>query len=130
MKIAVACENNQVFQHFGHTPEFAVFTVENKNVVSKEILSCGDTGHGALAGLLRQGGIDLLICGGIGGGAQIALAEAGVKLIGGASGDVDEIIKAFLADTLQVNEDFQCRHHDHESGHSCGSHGCGGGKCH
>ena len=67
MKIAVACENNQVFQHFGHTPEFAVFTVENKNVVSREILSCGDTGHGALAGLLRQGGIDLLICGGIGG---------------------------------------------------------------
>ena len=114
MKIAVACENNQVFQHFGHTPEFAVFTVENKNVVSREILSCGDTGHGALAGLLRQGGIDLLICGGI----------------GGASGDVDEIIKAFLADKLQVNEDFQCRHHDHESGHSCGSHGCGGGKCH
>ena len=76
MKIAVTCENNEVFQHFGHTPEFAVFTVENGKVVSKRTLPCGGTGHGALAGLLQEDGIDLLICGGIGGGAQIALAEA------------------------------------------------------
>ena len=141
MKIAVTCENNEVFQHFGHTPEFAVFTVEDGKVVSKRILSCGETGHGALAGLLKEGGVNLLICGGIGGGAQMALAEAGVQLIGGATGNVDEVVDAFLKGELEVDTDFQCRHHDHGEGHSCGDHGCGshegghghgcgGGHCH
>ncbi|MBR4695707.1 MAG: DUF134 domain-containing protein [Selenomonadaceae bacterium] len=124
MKIAVTCENNEVFQHFGHTPSFAVFTVEGGKVVAKEILDCGENGHGALAGLLKEGGVDLLICGGIGGGAQMALAEAGVKLIGGAAGNVDEVVKAYLDGTLMPNPDFQCHHYDGEATHSCGSHGC------
>ena len=130
MKIAVTCENNEVFQHFGHTPSFAVFTVEGGKVIAKEILDCGETGHGALAGLLTEGGVDLLICGGIGGGAQMALAEAGVKLIGGAAGNVDDVVAAFLKGELSVNPDFQCRHHDHDDSHKCGDHGCGGGHCH
>lgn len=135
MKIAITCENNQVFQHFGHTPEFAIYTVKDNAVVSKEILPCGETGHGALAGLLQEGGVETLICGGIGGGAQAALAEAGIKLVGGASGNVDEVIKAYLAGSLQVNPNFHCHHHDHEvhdfvTLRSCGSHGCGGGHCH
>ena len=127
MKIAVTCENNQVFQHFGHTPGFALFTVEGNAVVSKEMLPSGETGHGALAGLLKESGVELLICGGIGGGAQTALAEAGVRLVGGASGDVDQVVADYLAGTLKVNADFHCRHHDHEDGHACGAHGCGGG---
>ncbi|MBO5762452.1 MAG: dinitrogenase iron-molybdenum cofactor biosynthesis protein [Lentisphaeria bacterium] len=137
MKLAITCESNQVFQHFGHTPEFAVFTVEDGKITAKEIISCGETGHGALAGLLANGGIDLLICGGIGGGAQMALAEAGIQLIGGASGNVDEVAAAFVNGTLAVNANFHCNHHhDHGEGHSCGSHGCGssghscGGSCH
>jgi len=134
MKIAVTCENNEVFQHFGHTPEFAVFTVDGETILGKEILPCGGTGHGALAGLLRDFGVDLLICGGIGGGAQNALAEAGIRLVGGASGNVDEVVAAFLSGVLAVKGDYQCHHHSHEEGHSCGSHGCGnhgcGGSCH
>ena len=129
MKIAVTCENNEVFQHFGHTPEFAVFTVEGGKIVSKRILPCGDTGHGALAGLLKEGSVDLLICGGIGGGAQMALAEAGVKLIGGAAGNVDEVVAAFLKGELSVNPNFQCHHHDGADGHKCGDHSCGSGHC-
>jgi len=129
MKVAVTCENSQVFQHFGHTPEFAVFTIENGKVLSRETLCCGDTGHGALVGLLQTDKIDLLICGGIGGGAQVALVEAGIQLIGGASGDVDQIAADFAAGSLQVKSDFQCHHHDHAAGHSCGEHSCGG-TCH
>ena len=130
MKIAVASENNQVFQHFGHTPEFTVFTVEDGKIVSRQTLLCNGTGHGALAGLLQDGGVGMLICGGIGGGAQMALAEAGIKLIGGASGDVDEVVSAFLKDELNVNPNFQCHHHDGDKGHACGEHHCGSGHCH
>ena len=130
MKIAITCENGQVFQHFGHTPEFAVYTTADGKVVSKQILPCNGTGHGALAGLLKDSGIELLICGGIGGGAQLALAEAGIELVGGASGSVDEVISAFLAGQLVVKSDFQCRHHHGESNHNCQEHHCGTGHCH
>lgn len=137
MKIAVTCENDEVFQHFGHTPEFAVFEVENGKIVAESRLLCGETGHGALAGLLAGGDVEVLICGGIGGGALNALAAADIQVIGGASGNVRQVVEALLAGHLAVNADFYCRHHE-ESGHncggdSCGSHSCGGhcgGHCH
>ena len=129
MRIAVTCENNQVFQHFGHTPEFAVFDIEDGKIKDMRIESTGESGHGALAGLLSGNNIDLLICGGIGGGAQMALAEAGIELIGGASGNVTDVVNAYLNGTLKVNAAFQCNHH-HGENHKCGEHGCGEHKCH
>lgn len=129
MKIAVTCENNMVFQHFGHTPGFAVFEVENGKIVSENLLSSGDSGHGALATLLAGEKIDLLICGGIGGGAINALANAGIKVIGGAEGDVRGVVLAYINGVLQLRPDFHCNHHHHDEGHTCGSHGCGSGNC-
>ena len=83
-------------------------------------------GHGALSGFLSQGEVDVLICGGIGGGAQIALAEAEIKLYGGVSGDADEAVNAYLEGKLDFNPNVQCSHHAHE--HSCGGHQCGENK--
>lgn len=126
MKIAVTCENSMVFQHFGHTPEFAVFEVENQSIVSEKVLSSGEAGHGALAGVLAQEKVDLLICGGIGGGAINALSGVGIEVLGGASGNVRQVVEAYLNGTLQTRSDFHCQHHhDHGNGHNCGSHSCG-----
>ena len=119
MKIAVTCENGQVFQHFGHTPGFAVFEVEDGKISSEKMLSSGNSGHGALATLLALEQVELLICGGIGGGAINALSDAGIKVIGGASGDVRLAAQGYLDGTLQVRADFHCNHHHHEGGHSC-----------
>lgn len=128
MKIAVTYDNGNVFQHFGKTEFFKVFEIEEKQIVSSEVISSNGTGHGALAGLLAEQNIDALICGGIGGGAQAALEEAGISLIAGAEGNVDEVIEAFLRGKL-VSTGANCDHH-HEDGHSCGSHedghSCGG----
>lgn len=77
--------------------------------------------------------MDALICGGIGGGAQMALAEAGIKLYGGVSGEADEAVNALLAGSLGYNPDVHCSHHGHEhgeGGHTCGEHGCGYHGCH
>ena len=82
MKIAVAYENGQIFQHFGHTEYMKLYTVENGEVVSAEVQSTNGSGHGALAGFLRANGVDTLICGGIGGGAQQALDPALRRLYG------------------------------------------------
>jgi FKBP-type peptidyl-prolyl cis-trans isomerase 2/predicted Fe-Mo cluster-binding NifX family protein len=126
MRIAVTYENGQVFQHFGHTEQFKIYEVEDGKVVSSEVIGSDGQGHGALAGLLSNNSIDVLICGGIGGGAQAALSENGIELCAGASGDVDAAVEAYLKGEL-VNSGVNCNHH--EEGHSCGGHsGCGG--CH
>ena len=136
MKIAVTYENGQVFQHFGHTEQFKIYTVEDGKIVSSEVVDTNGSGHGALAGFLGAYGVDTLICGGIGGGARVALAEAGIELYPGASGDADAQVAALLAGNLAYDPDTMCQHHGsgHGEGHSCGghdhSHGCGGGHCH
>ena len=73
MKIAVTYENGEIFQHFGHTAEFKIYEVADGKVVNAEVVDTNGSGHGALAGFLVQHGVDTLICGGIGGGAQNAL---------------------------------------------------------
>ncbi len=128
MKIAVTYDNGNVFQHFGRTEFFKVYDVEDNKVVSSEIIGSNGTGHGALAGLLAGQSVDVLICGGIGGGAQEALAQAGVELCAGAQGDTDQAVEAYLKGEL-VSTGANCDHH-HEEGHSCGhheeGHSCGG----
>ncbi|MCQ2563806.1 MAG: FKBP-type peptidyl-prolyl cis-trans isomerase [Mogibacterium sp.] len=119
MKIAVTYEDGNVFQHFGRTENFKVYEVEDGKVVSAEVMGSDGVGHEALAWLLKDSGIDALICGGMGQGAQDALAEAGIEVCAGASGDADVAVEAFLRDEL-VNTGVNCDHHDHEHGHDHG----------
>lgn len=129
MRIAVTYENGQVFQHFGHTEYFKIYDIEGSEIKTAEVCSSNGAGHGALAGVLLQNGVNVLICGGLGMGAMNALTEAGIEVIAGAAGDVDEAVKAYLAGKL-VSTGSNCHHHDHEEGHSCGEHGCESGGCH
>lgn len=128
MIIAVTYENGEIFQHFGHTEQFKLYEVENGKVVKSEIMNSNGSGHGALAGLLKMFGVEVLICGGIGGGAQAALANAGIKLFGGVRGNADEAVEAYLSGKLEFNPDVKCNHHGehHGEGHNCGEHSCGG----
>ena len=136
MKIAVTYENGLVFQHFGHTQQFKLYTVENGKITSSEVVDTNGSGHGALAVFLKTHGVDTLICGGIGGGARTALAEAGIALYPGARGAADAQAEALLAGTLAYDPDTTCAHHEHHGeghegchghhgeGHTCGGH-CG-----
>ena len=135
MRIAVTYENGNVFQHFGKTEFFKVYEVKDGQVISSEVIGSNGAGHGALAGLLAGQGVDVLICGGLGGGAQAALAEAGIEVCAGAQGNTDQVVDDYLKGQL-VSTGANCDHH-HEEGHSCGGHeeghGCGdhgeGGSC-
>lgn len=132
MKFAVTYDNGQVFQHFGHTQAFKVFTAEDGKIVSSEIVSSNGQGHGALAGVLFDLGIEALICGGIGLGARLALNEADIEVFGGVSGDVDAAAEAFAKGELNFDPNAKCNHHgeghtcdghhDHGEGHTCGGH--------
>ncbi|MCD7858649.1 MAG: DUF134 domain-containing protein [Firmicutes bacterium] len=129
MRIAVTYENGQIFQHFGHTEQFKIYDVEDGKIVSSEVVSTNGQGHGALAEVLNALHADALICGGIGGGAQAALAAAGIRLYGGVSGDADAAAAALAAGSLAYNPDVRCNHHEghHEGG--CGGHHGEGHEC-
>ena len=122
MKIAVTYENGQVFQHFGHTEEFKVYDVEDGKIIKTEIVSSNELGHSALAYLLEENKINVLICGGIGGCAIGALKDYGIELFAGIKGDADKAVNDYLAGNLVQMSEANCSHHEHheEEGHSCG----------
>ena len=130
MRIAVTYEDGKIFQHFGHTEQFKVYDVEAGQVKEAAVVSTDGNGHGALARFLQERNVDALICGGIGGGAQQALALAGITLYGGVKGDADQAVADLLAGKLDYDPQAQCDHHDHGhgEGHDCHGHGhtCGG----
>ena len=132
MKIAVTYENGEVFQHFGHTEQFKVYEVEDGKIVSSEIIGSNGSGHEALAAVLAGEAIDVLICGGIGEGAQSALSEQGIELCAGASGSADDAVNAYLRGEL-INTGANCDHHEeghHDEEFACDNDmndaGCGG----
>lgn len=131
MKIAVTYEEGKVFQHFGHTEHFKFYEVEDGKVTTSQVVDTNGSGHGALAGLLAEHQVDVLICGGIGGGAQAALAEAGIKLYGGVTGEADQAVEAFLNEALSYDPNVKCSHHEggHEHHENCAGGGCGSGHC-
>ena len=127
MRIAVTYENGEIFQHFGHTEQFKLYDVAEGRIVNEQIVPTNGSGHGALAGFLQAVQADTLICGGIGMGAQMALADAGIKLYAGVHGAADAAAKAFVEGTLEYDPDAHCDHHGHHhgEGHACGHHGEG-----
>lgn len=142
MKIAATYENGNIFQHFGRTETFKVYEVEDGKIVSSQVIGSNGIGHGALAGLLADQDIKVLICGGLGGGALNALTEAGIEVCAGASGNADEAVEAYLRGELvdsgancdhhhHGGEDHECcgHHHEEEDHECCGGHGEGGGCC-
>ncbi len=129
MKIAVTYKNGQVFQHFGHTEQFKLYDTKGTSIKNTEIIETNGSGHGALANFLAEKQVEALICGGIGMGAMQALEGAGIQLVGGASGDADTQVTAFLKGELSHDPSAKCNHHHenaahecshHEHGHSCG----------
>nr|WP_297175594.1 NifB/NifX family molybdenum-iron cluster-binding protein [uncultured Agathobaculum sp.] len=135
MKIAVPYADGQVYQHFGHTAQFKLYETAHGKILSSQLMDTNGSGHGALAGFLAAQGVDTVICGGIGEGAQSALAAANIRLLGGVQGAADEAVLAYLSGALVYDPNVKCSHNGHHGHHGEGHHGggCGehgGGHCH
>ncbi len=128
MRIAATYENGEIFQHFGHSEQFKLYDVEEGRIVNEQIVSTNGSGHGALAGFLQAARVDALICGGIGMGAQMALAEAGIRLYAGVQGSADAAAKALAEGTLAYDPTARCDHHEHHGG-DCGHEHCAEHHC-
>ena len=133
MRIAVSYENGQVFQHFGHTPEFKLYDIADGIITKSLVIRALGSGHEALTGFLSELRVNALICGGIGGSARAALEEAGILLYGGVSGEADAAAAAFVAGTLGYDPEIHCKQHGEGEpgcgGHAC-PHSCGDAGCH
>ena len=111
MRVATTYDNGNIFMHFGRSEQFKIYDIQDDKVLNEQVVGTGGTGHGALAGLLANGGVDTLICGGIGGGAINALAQAGITVYAGAQGSCDACVEALIAGTLAQNGEATCGCH-------------------
>ena len=114
MKIAATYDNGNIFQHFGRTEYFKVYEVEDNKIVGSRVIGSNGVGHGALAGLLADQDIKVLICGGLGGGALNALRSAGIE-------DLDLRMKPYFYPDLEKQELFAKGYIASQSSHSRGS---------
>ena len=109
-------ETNSVFQHFGRTEYFYLFDEETEE---EKIIDNGGYSHHDLVPYLKSLGVTTLICGGIGSHGVNALESFGLKLIPGATGDVKDVIKAYINGTLVGNPNamHSCSHSGEHHNH-------------
>lgn len=127
MKIAVTYDRGMVFPHFGHTEKFKIYDIKADEIISEVIVDTNGVGHSALANFLLSQKVEVLICGGIGGGAINALTNAGIEVYPGVMGEADMVVEDFIAGILEYDPNTRCSHH-HEH-HNCDDHNHHG-ECH
>jgi predicted Fe-Mo cluster-binding NifX family protein len=112
MKIAVASNQDQVAGHFGHCENFHIFNSEGKEIVFKEVIA--NPGHkpGFLPNYLKDMGVEVIISGGMGGGAIDIFNEKGVEVIVGAVGHSEAAVLSYLSGSLKSTGSV-CRDHQH-----------------
>ena len=119
MKIAVAAMGKTVAGHFGHCENFIFFDVEDGKIVGEQ--SVANPGHrpGFLPNFLADNGAEVIIAGGMGGGAVEIFNERNVEVIVGATGDAQAAVEAYLSGNL-VSTGSIC--HEHQHAGECGNH--------
>jgi len=108
MIVAVPFDSGEVFQHFGKASSFAIYTIQNKKIVKKEIVSNNGEGHSSLGEFLAKKKVEVVICGGIGDGAVTFLGNFKIKVYSGNSGKADDIVNAFINNKLATKTESTC----------------------
>ena len=95
VKIAVPCdEDNNVDQHFKKAKRVCVCEMDNNQLINKTHIELEDAQR--LEDILIDNNITTIICGGIAADAMQTLFDAGIKVVPGASGDVDVAISSLM----------------------------------
>jgi predicted Fe-Mo cluster-binding NifX family protein len=112
MRIAIAGEGNKVTEHFGHCVNFLLFDVENGQITKEESIT--NPGHkpGFLPNYLADRGVNVIISGGMGGGAVEIFNERNVEVVVGARGDARIAAESYLKGELRTTGSV-CHEHQH-----------------
>ena len=113
MKIAVPTRDGRVDDHFGHCAYYTIFDIIDGKVVgiSKMASPEGCGCKSGIAPVLRQMGVAVMLAGNMGQGAKNVLEAQRIEVIRGCSGDVEELVAAYLAGNVKDNGEA-CDHHD------------------
>ncbi len=114
MRLAIAKTGNEAAQHFGHCDNFEIYDIEDKKVISKTILQNPGHAPGVLPPFLHQHGVNVVIAGGMGQRARDLFTENNIQTITGLTGTMDQILNAYLNNTLQATNETCSHDHDHE----------------
>ena len=132
MVVAATYKNGKVFGHFGTTPQFKIYKVE-EGTISQEVIDTGETGHGPMVKLLTDRGVGALICDDIGKEAFRLLEENNIEVYAGYSDMADVCMVAYMHGNLQRATEAVCQENEgEECMGECGNCHCGGdcGDCH
>lgn len=101
MKIAIACDGTDVSPHFGRCEKYLMAEVNGVDIKLLDWLS--NPGHepGALPRLMQEQDVQIVLAGGAGPRAQQLLAEFGIELITGVTGDSLRAVQAFAQGALE-----------------------------
>ena len=112
MKIAVACKGENIWPHFGHCENFNIYDVQDGKIEAEK--SIPNPGHrpGFLPNFLGDMGVNVIIAGGMGGGAVEIFNERNIEVIIGASGDAKAAAEAYLRNELHSTGSV-CHAHEH-----------------
>lgn len=112
MKIAVASDGKMVTEHFGHCEGFTIFVAEDGQIKSSELIA--NPGHkpGFLPVFLHEKGVEVVISGGMGGGAVDIFNEKGIEVILGAKGEAEKAAADYLQGKLRSTGSV-CHEHAH-----------------
>ncbi len=113
MKIAVACNGNNISQHFGHCEGFYIFQLENEGIGEGEFVK--NPGHkpGFLPKYLAELNINTIISGGMGAAAVNLFNENNIEVVVGATGDAKENVIKYTQGQLQSTGSI-CHEHEGE----------------
>lgn len=124
MKIAIPTRNNVVDDHFGHCEYYTIFTIDDNNQVANSQFMASPEGCGCksdIAPLLNKMGVSLMLAGNMGAGALHTLNASGIEVMRGCGGDVNQVVKDYLAGKI---EDSGVGCETHEEHHGDGGHTC------
>ncbi|MEA2103599.1 MAG: NifB/NifX family molybdenum-iron cluster-binding protein [Candidatus Cloacimonadota bacterium] len=109
MRIAISTENGQVGQHFGRCAQYTIVDIENKKMIDKKVISNPGHAPGAIPKFLNEKGCDIIVTGGMGKKAQDFFIQFGLDYIIGVQGKIEDVIRDYLNDTLEIGES-SCDH--------------------
>ena len=114
IKIAVASENEMVTEHFGHCINFNLYETENNQITKST--SIPNPGHkpGFLPNYLNDLGVNVIISGGMGGGAIDIFNEKGIEVIIGIRGTAKAAAEKYLNGDLESTGSVCHEHQHHE----------------
>lgn len=110
MKIAIPMAEGKLTAHFGHCQNFAIISVEENQIKSKEILVPPVHEPGVLPKWLHELGVNVIIAGGMGNKAIALFQQNSIEVITGAPVlEPEKLVVNYLDKTL-VSGSNLCDH--------------------